>query len=256
MRPSCSPTRPRWPPSARVGVRSIDLGQKLSATSYRSLAARSPALLTRLHQDLEREWPYDVLIVHFKKEQLLSSLLPEKLRAKLLWAEWGPVPRQMVHGAGRWAYLAAARRADLILAVSAGTRDSICALGVPAKQVHVIPNALPVPESYFSAAGRVRVRRENGIPVDALVVGCVSRFHAKKRNDVAVDAVVGLGRDDVHLVMAGEGRGRTRPPPSRASRSASARISSPILDVTSRACARRSTSRSSVPARPRGRRSR
>jgi glycosyltransferase involved in cell wall biosynthesis len=189
----------------RVGVRAIDLGQKLSAASYRSLAARSPALLTRLHQELEREWPYDVLIAHFKKEQLLSSLLPERLRAKLLWAEWGPVPRQMVHGPGRWAYLAAARRADLILAVSAGTRDSICALGVPAKQVHVIPNALPVPESYFSATGRVRVRQENGIPVDALVVGCVSRFHAKKRNDVAVDAVVGLGRDDVHLVMAGEG---------------------------------------------------
>ena len=84
-----------------------------------------------------------VLVVHFKKEQLLSALLPPALRAKLLWAEWGPVPRQMLHGPARWAYLAAARRADLILAVSAGTRDSVCALGVPPEHVHVIPNAVP-----------------------------------------------------------------------------------------------------------------
>jgi glycosyltransferase involved in cell wall biosynthesis len=188
-----------------VDVRAIDLGRKLSGTSYRGLAARSPTLLTRLRQDLEREWPYDVLVVHFKKEQLLSALLPRRLRAKLLWAEWGPIPRQMLHGPGRLAYLAAARRADLILAVSAGTRDSLCALGVPGPRVHIVPNALPVPESYFSESGRIRVRQEHGIPLDALVVGCVTRFHAKKRNDVAVDAVVRLGRDDVHLIMAGEG---------------------------------------------------
>jgi glycosyltransferase involved in cell wall biosynthesis len=188
-----------------VGARAIDLGPKLSGASYRSLAARSPLLLARLRRELEREWPYDALVVQFKKEQLLTTALPRRLRAKLLWAEWGPVPRQMLHGPGRTAYLAAARRADVIMAVSAGTRDSVCAVGVPPGKVHVVPNALPVPESYFSENGRVRVRQEHGIPLDALVVGCVSRFHAKKRNDVAVDAVVRLGRDDIHLIMAGEG---------------------------------------------------
>ncbi len=205
-----------------VEVREIDLGPKLSRASHRGLAVRSPALLTRLHQDLDRVSPYDALVVHFKKEQLLASLLPRRLRPKLLWAEWGPVPRQMHHGPGRLAYLAAARRADMIMAVSPGTRDSICALGVPTRQVHVIPNALPVPESYFNETGRTRIRQEHGIPADALVVGCVSRFHAKKRNDVAVDAVVRLDRDDVHLVMAGEGeaesdlRRRSRPLGARA----------------------------------------
>ena len=238
-----------------VGVRTIDLGQKLSGASYRSLAARSPGLLTRLRRNLDREWPYDVLVAHFKKEQLLAALLPRRLRPKLLWAEWGPVPRQMLHGPGRWAYLAAVRRADLILAVSPGTRDSIRALGVPASQVHVIPNALPVPESYFNETGRVRVRREHRIPPEALVVGCVSRFHAKKRNDVAIDAVARLGRDDVHLVMAGEGeaepelRRRARPLGERAH-------FYPLQATTSPACAHRSTSRSSVRVRPKGLRSR
>jgi glycosyltransferase involved in cell wall biosynthesis len=186
------------------------------------LAVRSGTLLARLRRGLEREWPYDVLVVHFKKEQLLAALLPPRLRPKLVWAEWGPVPKQMLHGPGRWTYLSAARQADLILAVSPGTRDSVCALGVPASQVHIVPNALPVPESYFSEIGRKRVRQRHRIPADALVIGCVSRFHAKKRNDVAVDAVVRLGRDDVHLVMAGEGdseadlRRRARPLGERA----------------------------------------
>jgi glycosyltransferase involved in cell wall biosynthesis len=188
-----------------VGVRTVELGPKLSGDSYRSLAPRARALLARLRQDLDRESPYDVLVVHFKKEQLLSAALPRRLRAKLMWAEWGPVPRQMRSGPGRWTYRAAARRAELILAVSDGTRDSVCAAGVPADRVHVVPNALPVPESYFSETGRARVRREHGIPLDAPVVGCVSRLHRKKRNDVAVDAMVRLGRDDVHLVIAGEG---------------------------------------------------
>jgi glycosyltransferase involved in cell wall biosynthesis len=188
-----------------VVVRPIDLGRKLSRNSSRALAARSPMLLQRLGRELDRESPYDVLVVHFKKEQLLAGLLPPRLRARLLWAEWGPVPRQMLYGPGRWVYLAAARRADAILAVSAGTRDSLYAVGVPAAQVHVVPNAVPVLESHFSEAGRARVRHRHGIPPEALVVGVVSRLHPKKRNDVAVDAIVRLERDDVHLVIAGEG---------------------------------------------------
>jgi glycosyltransferase involved in cell wall biosynthesis len=91
------------------------------------------------------------------------------------------------------------------MAVSDGTRDSLCEVGVPAERVHVVPNALPVDSLRFSATGRRRLRAELGIPLDAPVIGCVSRFHRKKRNDVAIDAVVRLARDDIHLVMAGEG---------------------------------------------------
>ena len=188
-----------------VRSRRIELGPKLSRSSYRRLSLSWPAFALRLRHALERERPYDVLIVHYKKEQLLAAILPERLRARLIWAEWGPVPRELRHGPGRLGYLAAARRAPVVLAVSAGTRDSICAVGVPADRVHLVPNALQVDESRFSAAGRVRVRTENKIPLEAPVIGCISRFHHKKRNDVAVDAVVGLGRPDVHLIMAGEG---------------------------------------------------
>lgn len=187
-----------------VEARRIELGPKLSRASYPGLALRWPQLALHLREALGREWPYDVLVVHYKKEQLLASLLPTHLRAQLIWAEWGPVPAELSHGLGRVAYATAARRAELVLAVSERTRESVRAAGVPAARVHVIPNALRVEEG-FSAAGRERVRSELGIPPAAPVVGCVSRFHRKKRNDVAVDAVVRLDPPDVHLIMAGEG---------------------------------------------------
>ena len=205
-----------------VRARHIALGPKLSRTTYRRLALGWPLLALRLRSELAREWPYDVLILHYKKEQLLAESLPRRLRATLAWAEWGPVPREMCRGLGRHAYLAAARHAPVVLAVSVGTRDSICSVGVPEEQVHVVPNAVRVEESRFNAAGRARVRAELGIPADAPVIGCVSRFHHKKRNDVAVDAVVRLARPDVHLIMAGSGeaegdlRRRARPLGERA----------------------------------------
>src|SRR5688572_30468602 len=74
-----------------VRVRPIAIGPKLSLRSYASLALRTPVLLGRLNRTLQREAPYDVLLVHYKKEQLLAALLPARLRATLVWAEWGPV---------------------------------------------------------------------------------------------------------------------------------------------------------------------
>ncbi len=188
-----------------VRARRIDLGPKLSRSSYGHLVPRWPRLLNTLRHALEREAPYDVLVLHFKKEQLLGPLLPKRLRPLLIWAEWGPVPQQMSRGPGRWAYITAARRADLIFAVSAGTRDSLQSVGLPSQRIHIVPNALPLETAEFSAEGRRRIRSECGISDDALVVGCVSRFHGKKPNAVAVDAVASLQRDDVHLIMAGEG---------------------------------------------------
>jgi glycosyltransferase involved in cell wall biosynthesis len=188
-----------------VRAQPIDLGPKLSRSSFGQLVPRWPQLLMTLRRALEREAPYDVLVLHFKKEQLLGSLLPKRLRPEVVWAEWGPVPRQMAQGPGRWAYVGAARRADLVFAVSAGTRDSLQTVGISGPRVHIVPNALPLETAGFSPGGRQRIRAECGIPDDALVVGCISRFHAKKPNAVAVDAVAALGRQDVHLIMAGEG---------------------------------------------------
>jgi glycosyltransferase involved in cell wall biosynthesis len=188
-----------------VTVAPIDIGPKLSLRSYATLAARWPLLVRRLRAALEAQAPYDVLLVHYKKEQLLARWLPEELRRTLVWAEWGPVPFPMRRGVPRRMYLRAAADARLALAVSDGTRQSLIDVGIPAGKITVLPNALRTDDIDFSAAGRAQVRQRLGIPADAFVVGLISRFHPKKRNDVVVDAVRELGDERVHLVMAGSG---------------------------------------------------
>jgi glycosyltransferase involved in cell wall biosynthesis len=107
-------------------------------------------------------------------------------------------------GPGGRAYAAAGRRADLVVAVSEHTRESVSTAGVDGAKIAVLPNAIATDELRFRPEGREEVRAELGIPDGALVVGCVSRLHPKKRNDVVVEAVKLLGRD-AHLVIAGEG---------------------------------------------------
>jgi glycosyltransferase involved in cell wall biosynthesis len=196
--------QPRIGRDTRVQVRPLEIGAKLSKTSYPRLAAMWLPYIRRLREALEREWPYDVLLVHYKKEQLMARWLPERLRATLVWAEWGPIPFPLRRGLPRRMYVRAAEDAAAIMAISTGTKESVSAVGVPAERIEVVPNVLRTDEIAPSAEGRARVRAELGIPEHAFVVGCISRFHPKKRNDVVVNAVKLLD-ERVHLVLAGDG---------------------------------------------------
>jgi glycosyltransferase involved in cell wall biosynthesis len=188
----------------RIAIRPIDLGPKLSRATYGRVAVRFPALARRLRRELARELPFDVLLLHFKKEQLLTLALPRASRQTCVWAEWGPVPREFRRGLPNLLYRRAARRADLVLAISAGTKDSLVEAGIPEDKVVVLPNAVRTDEIRYDEDGRSSVRAQLGIPMDAFVVGCVSRFHPKKRNDVVIEAVARMN-DQVHVVMAGAG---------------------------------------------------
>jgi glycosyltransferase involved in cell wall biosynthesis len=154
---------------------------------------------------LAAEAPYDVLVVHYKKEQLLARMLPKALRRTVVWEEWGPVPFPLRRGLPRNAYLAASRKAALVLAISEGTRRSVSEVGVEESKIVVVPNVLRTEEIRFSEQGRARVRLDLGIPAEAFVVGCISRFHPKKRNDVVIRAVCALENPNVHLILAGAG---------------------------------------------------
>jgi glycosyltransferase involved in cell wall biosynthesis len=189
----------------QVAVRPIALGPKLSVGSWPGLALRWPSLRARLRAALRAEAPYDVLLVHYKKEQLLAGMLPADLRRDVVWAEWGPVPFPMRKGPPRRAYLRAGERAALVMAISEGTKRSVADVGVPDEKIVVVPNVMRADEIRFSEPGRARVRGELGIGADAFVVGCISRFHPKKRNDVVVQAVRELDDERVHLILAGSG---------------------------------------------------
>jgi glycosyltransferase involved in cell wall biosynthesis len=192
----------------RVAARRVELGPKLGARSWPGLALRWPLLARRLRGELERVAPYDVLLLHFKKEQLLVPRLPAELRGRVAWAEWGPLPAQLRGGPPGRLYARAARDLAAVLAVSEGTRRSLVGAGVPAERIGVVPNAID-PERFrpLPDAG-ARHRRELGIPEDAFLIGCLTRFNVRKRNDVAIDAAARLAAQPgppVHLLMIGEG---------------------------------------------------
>jgi len=188
-----------------VPVVPVAIGPKLSTRSWRHLLANWFGYVRRFRGALEGQLPYDVLIVHYKKEQLMIPWLPRRLRPRVAWAEWGPVPSQFRRGLPRRAYLHASRQAAVVMAVSAGTKTSVESVGVPPSKVVLVPNVVDAKTIRFTEEGRHEVRGRLGIPEDAFVVGCVSRFHPKKRNDVVIDAVLALDDPRVHLIMAGSG---------------------------------------------------
>jgi glycosyltransferase involved in cell wall biosynthesis len=188
----------------RVAARRIDLGPKLARRSAVRVILRMPLTLLRLARALRAERPLGAVLVSFKKEQLLVWLLPKWLTGRIVWVEWGPVPKQLRRGPGRVAYALAARRAHRVLAVSAGTADTVISAGVPREKVVVLADLVNLHKVEPDAAGGTALRAAWGVGEQTLVVGCMARFQRRKRNDVAIDAMAHLD-GDVLLVMAGEG---------------------------------------------------
>lgn len=191
-----------------VPVQQIDLGPKLSRRTVRQVAAGFAPGAVRLARALRREAgeaPIDVLLLHFKKEQLMGPLLPRGLAGAIVWAEWGPLPVPLRTGALRAAYATAARSARAVLAVSESTRTSLLDAGVAPGKVVVVPSLVDAQTIHFDAAARERRRREWGVGADTFVAGCITRLHASKRNDVVIDALEHLP-DDVIVVIAGSGQ--------------------------------------------------
>ena len=190
-----------------VRERPLALGPKLSSRTYLSLGLRAPLLRRTLARALAAEAPYDVLLLHFKKEQLLALGLPDRLTPRVAWCEWGPVPAPLRRGPAGALYRRAGRRAAAVFCVSEGTRDSVIACGIDPAHVHVLPNAVDAQAIAPRPGDRERMRAQLGIPEGAIAVGCMSRFNHKKRNDVLVDACAALAQESppLHLVLAGEG---------------------------------------------------
>ncbi len=185
-------------------IRKVELGPKLARRSIASLMLMSPLILLRLIRALRAERPVGVVLLHFKKEQLLCSLLPRRITGSIVWVEWGPVPAPLLRRPAAWVYALAARRARRIIAVSEGTKRTIVAAGVPARKVAVVADLVNLHQVAFDAEGRDRLRRVWGVEEQTLVVGCVSRLQRRKRNDVVIDAMAHLD-GDVLLLIAGDG---------------------------------------------------
>ena len=83
-----------------VPVVEIDLGPKIRRSTLRRVALGFPRWLLRLRHALQGEAqskPIDVLLLHFKKEQLMSAILPKRLTGAVVWAEWGRLPEPVAN---------------------------------------------------------------------------------------------------------------------------------------------------------------
>lgn len=196
--------RPEIAAGTHVDVAHLDLGPKLRRRALGVAALRAPLTLAQMIAALRRETPIDVLLLHYKKEQLLGALLPRSLSGSIVWAEWGPLPAQMRRGPARRAYALASRSARAIVAESDVTARSLIAAGVAAEKIVVVPNVLDSGHLAFDAAARGDYRQAWGLKQDAFVLGCITRLDPAKRVDVVIDALEHLD-DGVALVIAGEG---------------------------------------------------
>jgi glycosyltransferase involved in cell wall biosynthesis len=190
-----------------VRAERVDLGPKLGRRTVAHIALRGAAYLRRLRAALRREAeraPIDVFLPHFKKEQLMSALLPRPLAPGIVWAEWGELPNEFRRGPARLAYVLASRRAQAIVAVSDNARRSLLDIGIPASKVAIVPNIVDPEVVAFSAEGRARLRDEWGAGPDTLVVGGLARLDPAKPNHVILEALEHLP-DDVWVVLAGTG---------------------------------------------------
>ena len=113
--------------------------------------------------------------------------------------------------------LALNRSADVAVALCALEAERLGRLGVDAQRTRIVFN--PIDVGVFDAvreraegAGRDAVLSRFRLPHDKLLVACFSSFQSRKRHDIIVRSFEKLSqsRDDVHLVLVGEGPEQTR----------------------------------------------
>lgn len=103
-----------------------------------------------------------------------------------------------------------ARYTTRIVANSPGVREFYVQNGLPAGKFRIIPNGIRLPEPPTTT--REALLAELGMPRDCRLVGVVGRLWPQKRIKDAIWAadLLKVVRDDVHLLIAGDGPHRDR----------------------------------------------
>ena len=103
-----------------------------------------------------------------------------------------------------------AKRTDAFVANSTGVRDFYLEYGLPEEKLQIIPNGVsPAAESSIS---REELLSRLGLPKETKLIGLVGRLWPQKRIKDAIWAadLLKVIRDDVHLLIIGDGPHRQR----------------------------------------------
>jgi glycosyltransferase involved in cell wall biosynthesis len=132
----------------------------------------------------------------------LARLWSPKLR--VIYTEHGRLSDTPPSQKRRMANAIIGRFPGAVFAVSAELRDHLIAEGFSSTQTDVIYNGIdtgPLP----SGCQRAEVRRELGVEGEAFVIGTVARLDPVKDLGTLIDAVALLRKDNVVLVVIGDG---------------------------------------------------
>jgi glycosyltransferase involved in cell wall biosynthesis len=129
----------------------------------------------------------------------VSCLVPSQ-RCVDPWKSWGQL------AVDRYV----ARRCGRVVVNSPGVRDFYVRHGLPADKIRVIANAVAAAEP--AGTTRRQVLAELGLPAESRLVGLIGRLWAQKRVKDAIWAadLLKVIRDDVHLLVIGDGPHRDR----------------------------------------------
>ena len=103
-----------------------------------------------------------------------------------------------------------AKRTEGVVVNSSGVRDFYQSRGIPGEKLRIIPNAVMPPSP--SNVTREELLKELGLPIGTRLIGAVNRLWPQKRVKDLIWAadLLKVVRDDVHLLVIGDGPHRAR----------------------------------------------
>jgi len=101
------------------------------------------------------------------------------------------------------------RSAEAVVVVSDVLRAQLLEAGVPPERIHEVPNGVNADRIAAAAhEGRASVRAALGLADEVPLVLVLGRLSPEKGQDTAIDAFAALGREDVRLLLVGDGASR------------------------------------------------
>lgn len=163
--------------------------------------------------DILRRGKYTIVHTHSSKAGILGRLAARLAGTPIVvhtvhgWSFHDYMPRLV-----RWTYILLERLcatwsdALIVVAQSDIEKGLRAGIGRPA-QYHRIRSAIPLDEFDPARADPAAVRRELGLPVDAVVVGNVGRFSPQKNplDWVRVAGIIGRAHPEVRFLLVGDG---------------------------------------------------
>jgi len=230
--PETGPEGSLWPQVEAAGLRHIVVPDLRRAAS----PWRDGRCLRRL-RSLFRELGCQVVHTHSSKAGILGRLAarprsgrpPSRLPVDQEFTDGGssppaPIVVHTIHGmsfnrtqpaAVRTLYRVLERRAarvtDAFVSVADAMTDQAVAAGLaPRERFVTIHSGMQTERFAPDPAARARVRREWGVPDEAVVVGTIARLFRNKGYEQILEAMPGMVRPcpDLHFVWVGDGRDR------------------------------------------------